>query len=157
MSTTDPSAVLPRISSLNCFSSLLRARSPGGGREPHLNMRSVGGGVGTVERREKVCLDFKIFKQFLMFLYLQERQRGRTWAGEGQREEDPESEAGSRLRAVSTEPDVELEPPNLEIMTWAEVGRLTHWATQVPCDLFLCLFGFGFLSSQKLLEPSICH
>ena len=33
------------------------------------------------------------------------------------REGDTESEAGSRLRAVSTEPDMELEPINCEIMT----------------------------------------
>ena len=33
------------------------------------------------------------------------------------REGDTESEAGSRLRAVSTEPDVGLEPTNHEIMT----------------------------------------
>ena len=44
---------------------------------------------------------------------------------EGQREGDPESEAGSRLRAVSTEPDVGLDPTNLKIMTGAEVGGLT--------------------------------
>ena len=36
---------------------------------------------------------------------------------EGQREGGTESEAGSRLRAVSTEPDVGLEPTNCEIMT----------------------------------------
>ena len=34
-----------------------------------------------------------------------------------EREEDTEFEAGSRLRAVSTEPDVGLEPMNCEIMT----------------------------------------
>ena len=34
-----------------------------------------------------------------------------------EREGDTESEAGSRLRAVSTEPDVELELTNCEIMT----------------------------------------
>ena len=40
-------------------------------------------------------------------------------AGEGQRERegDTESEAGSRLLAVSTEPDAGLEPMNHEIMT----------------------------------------
>ena len=43
--------------------------------------------------------------------------------GEGQREGDTESEAGSGLRAVGTEPDTGLEPTNREIMTWAEVGR----------------------------------
>ena len=42
-----------------------------------------------------------------------------------EREGDTESEAGSRLRAVSTEPDVGLEPTNREIMTRAEVGRST--------------------------------
>ena len=42
-----------------------------------------------------------------------------------EREGDTESKAGPRLRAVSTESDVGLEPTNREIMTWAEVGRLT--------------------------------
>ena len=49
-----------------------------------------------------------------------------------ERRGDTESEAGSRLWAVSTEPDVGLELTNLEIMTWAEVGNLTDWATQAP-------------------------
>ena len=50
--------------------------------------------------------------------------------GEGQREREAESEAGSRLRAISTEPYVGLELKDCEIMTWAEVGRLTNWASQ---------------------------
>ena len=37
--------------------------------------------------------------------------------GEAEREGDTESEAGSRLRAVSTEPDAGLELTNCEIMT----------------------------------------
>ena len=37
--------------------------------------------------------------------------------GGAEREGDTESEAGSRLRAVSTEPDVRLELTNHEIMT----------------------------------------
>ena len=41
--------------------------------------------------------------------------------GGAEREGDTESEAGSRLRAVSTEPDAGLELMNHEIMTWAEV------------------------------------
>ena len=52
--------------------------------------------------------------------------------GEGQREGDTESETGSRLWAVSTEPDAGLELTDREIMTWGEVGRLTDWATQAP-------------------------
>ena len=45
--------------------------------------------------------------------------------GGAERQGDTESEAGSRLRAVSTESDVGLEPTNLEIMTLAEVRHLT--------------------------------
>ena len=36
------------------------------------------------------------------------------------------------IRAVSTEPDAGLELTDWEITTWAEVGRLTDWATQAP-------------------------
>ena len=46
-----------------------------------------------------------------MFICEPERRRGRG------REGDTESEAGSRLRAVSTEPNAGLEPMNFEIMT----------------------------------------
>ena len=42
-----------------------------------------------------------------------------------EREGDTESEAGSRLLAVSTESDGGLKPTNCEIMTQAEVGCLT--------------------------------
>ena len=42
-----------------------------------------------------------------------------------EREGDTESEVGSRLQAVSTEPDVGLELMNCEIMTWAKVRHLT--------------------------------
>ena len=45
--------------------------------------------------------------------------------GGSEREGDTESEAGSRLQTVSTEPDVGLELMNHEIMTLAKVGRLT--------------------------------
>ena len=65
-----------------------------------------------------------------MFIFEREREheqeRGRETEG------DTESEAGFRLRAVSTEPEVGLEPTNREIMTWAEVWGLTECATQVP-------------------------
>ena len=52
--------------------------------------------------------------------------------GGSEREGDTESETDSRLWAGSTEPDEGLELTDGEIMTWAEVGRLTDWATQVP-------------------------
>ena len=52
--------------------------------------------------------------------------------GEAEKEGDTESEAGSRLWALSTEPNVGLELIKCEIMTWADVGRSTDWATQAP-------------------------
>ena len=60
-----------------------------------------------------------------MFIYF-------FWGGGAEREGDTESEAGPRLWAVSTEPDVGFELTNCEIMTWAKVGGLIDWATQVP-------------------------
>ena len=54
--------------------------------------------------------------------------------GGAKREGGTESETGSRLQAVSTEPDTALEPLTCEIMTWAEVRRPTDWATQVPLE-----------------------
>ena len=52
--------------------------------------------------------------------------------GGAEREGDTELEAGSRLWAISPEPDKGLELTECEIVTWAEVGRLTYWATQAP-------------------------
>ena len=52
--------------------------------------------------------------------------------GGTEREGDTESKAESRLRAVSTEPDVGLKLANCEIVTLAEVRRSTDRATQAP-------------------------
>ena len=61
--------------------------------------------------------------------------------GGAEREGDTESEAGSRLWAISPEPYAGLEPTDHEIVTWAEVGRLTDWATQVPQrTIFIVLY-----------------
>ena len=46
--------------------------------------------------------------------------------GGAEREGDTEYEAGSRLQAVSTEPNTGLELMNWEIMTCADVGHLTY-------------------------------
>ena len=76
--------------------------------------------------------------------------------GGAEREWDTESEAGSRLWAVSTEPDAGLELIECEIMTWAEVRRLSNWATQVPLK-YLTLNGTNkeglsfFLLSVQIL------
>ena len=45
--------------------------------------------------------------------------------GGGEREGDTEPEAGSRLPAVSTEPEAGLEPTSCKIMTGPEVGHPT--------------------------------
>ena len=52
-----------------------------------------------------------------LFLRERERERARMSGGGAEREGDTESEAGSRLRAVSTEPDTGLELTSREIMT----------------------------------------
>ena len=82
---------------------------------------------------------------FLMFIYFfRGRERAHEqWRGR-EREGDTESEAGSRLHAVTTQPNVGLEPTNCEIMTSAEVGRSTSRATQAP----LCMAN---LKGQDLL------
>ena len=61
-------------------------------------------------------MHFFFYAFFLICIF--ERQRHRAGAGEGvEREGGTESEAGSRLRAVRTEPEAGLEPMNCEIMT----------------------------------------
>ena len=69
---------------------------------------------------------------FLNILLIFERKKDSVNGGEAEREGDTESEAGSRLRAVGTEPGVGLELTNREVMTWVEVGRSTDWAMQTP-------------------------
>lgn len=49
------------------FISFLRARSLGEDSEPMLNIRSVWGDMGTVDRRQKICLYFNFF--FLMIRF----------------------------------------------------------------------------------------
>ena len=66
---------------------------------------------------------------FYVYLFWRERESPSEKKGGAEREGDTESEVGSRLWAISPEG---LEPTDCEIMTWAEVGRLTDWATQVP-------------------------
>ena len=48
---------------------------------------------------------------------MRDRERQNASKGEAEREGDTESETGSRLWAVGTEPDVGLKPTNREIMT----------------------------------------
>ena len=52
-----------------------------------------------------------------MFLFIFETERQSMSRGGAEKEGDTESEAGSRLRAVSTEPDMGLELTSHEIIT----------------------------------------
>ena len=54
---------------------------------------------------------------FASFLREREREKQSVSEGRAEREGDTESEAGSRLQAVSTEPDAGLELTNRESMT----------------------------------------
>ena len=76
----------------------------------------------------------RCFMYFCFFFssFLRDTERQSTSGRGAEREGDTESEAGSRLWAVSTELYVGFELADREIVTWAEVGRLTDWATQAP-------------------------
>ena len=65
-----------------------------------------------------------------MFIHFWESER--VNGGGAEREGDTESEAGSRLWAISPEPCAGLELTDREIVTWAEVGRSTDRATHAP-------------------------
>ena len=64
-------------------------------------------------------MEYTAIKKIVKYLFLRERERERqsTSRGGAEREGDTESQAGSRLRAVSTEPDTGPELTNHEIVT----------------------------------------
>ena len=69
---------------------------------------------------------------------MRERKRERESGGQVEGEGDTESDAGSRIQAVSIEPDVGLELTNREITIWAKVGTLNQLShTGAPEDNFL--------------------
>ena len=74
------------------------------------------------------------FSFLSLFIYFGKRAQIREEQRERERERIP-----SRLHTVSTEPNAGLELTNREIMTWAKVGCLTDWATQVPHMLKLII------------------
>ena len=55
---------------------------------------------------------------FNVLIYFWDRERQSMNGGGAEREGDTESETGSRLRAISPEPDAGLELTDREIVTW---------------------------------------
>ena len=70
-------------------------------------------------------ISFYIIFFNIYFLREREREQVSMSGGGAEREVDRKCEAGSRLCAVSTEPNVGLKLTDLETMTGAEVGHLT--------------------------------
>ena len=65
----------------------------------------------------KESIPFFFFLIFNVYLLFRDRETQSMSRGGAERGGDLESEAGSGLRAVSTEPDAGLEPTSSEIMT----------------------------------------
>ena len=101
--------------------------------------------------KSQYCVGIYFTKiSFNVCLFLRERET-QSMSGQREMEGDTESEAGSRLWAVSAEPDAGLKLRSHEVMTWAKVRCLTDWATQVP------LLGCLLLHMQCHEETDHCR
>ena len=65
-----------------------------------------------------IVLLFFYFLFFSTFIYIWDRERQSMNRGGAEREGDTESETGSRLRAISPDPDAGLELTDREMVTW---------------------------------------
>ena len=99
---------------------------------------------------------------FNIYLFLRESQSATR--GEAEREEDTESEAGSRPWAVSTEPDVGLELTIREILTWAKLDtqpteprRRPRRTRVLVADLRLDKIVVFCFSSNTSLHPTLAE
>lgn len=71
-----------------------------------------------------------------MYFFEGKREIDRAWAVEGQRGRESQNlRQAPGCYADSSETDVGLELTKCKIMTRAEVGCLTNWATQAPQDI----------------------
>ena len=78
-------------------------------------------GVHSQGLNNNIFFRFVYFLNFFFstfFIYFWDRERQSMNGGGAEREGDTESETGSRLRAISPEPDAGLELTDLEIVTW---------------------------------------
>ena len=116
----------------------IRQASPGGlaetqitGAHP-LSFYSVD--LSGAQQSAFLSFHFNFFNVFFLLFKKRDWERERAQVEEGsEREGDTETEAGSRLWDVNTEPNVGLESMNCEIVIRAEVeiGHLTDWAPRV--------------------------
>ena len=74
--------------------------------------------IHTMGRGAWVAQSVKRLTLFSTFIYFWDRERQSMNGGGAEREGDTESETGSRLRAISPEPDAGLELTDREIVTW---------------------------------------
>ena len=70
-----------------------------------------------VKNHSTTYRSYNSLKKFFFNVYLFLRKRQSASGGEAERGGDTQSETGSRLRTVSTEPDLGLELVNCEVMT----------------------------------------
>ena len=77
------------------------------------------------------CWDWPKAYHFNVYLFLRQRE---TEHERGRGRERGRHRIGNRLQAPSHQPRARrgLKLTDREIVTWAEVGRLTDWATQAP-------------------------
>ena len=92
--------------------------------------------------QKRISGNFFLLKKnfFLTCIHLWETESEQGRGRERHTHTHTESKAGSRIWAVSTEPNTGLEPTNCKTMTWAEVGHLTDWATQAPLGNFFSIW-----------------
>ena len=93
------------------------------------------------------CLLYKE-KNFFFNVYLFLGQRQSMNGGGSEREGDTESEAGSRLRAISPEPDAGLELTDREIVTWLKSDAQPTALPRRPFNFFFNVF-YLFLGQRE--------
>ena len=97
---------------------------------------------------------------FYVYLFLREGEREtecELGRGRERGRQNLKQAPGSQLPAVSTEPEVGLEPMNCEIMTWAEVRGSTDWATQLLLNSFPEALDLNKDFCSHLFSNKCCH
>ena len=87
---------------------------------------------------------------FSTFIYFWDRERQSMNGGGAEREGDTELETGSRLWAISPEPDAGLEPTDREIVTWLKSDAQPTAPPRGPYFIFSnTLFKFQRLQTSS--------